>query len=69
MGEAIIPHSVTLRRPLAKASGRLEGWKHAPSLLPSFETVARKRARPPQDDGGVLVLYRHADRLFNHGRQ
>ena len=24
-------------------SARLEGWKHAPSLLPPFETVARKR--------------------------
>jgi hypothetical protein len=29
--------TVILRRP---RSGRLEGWKHAPSLLPSFETRA-----------------------------
>jgi hypothetical protein len=36
--------SVILRSPLASASERLEGWKQTPSLLPSFETVARKRA-------------------------
>jgi hypothetical protein len=29
---------------------RLEGWPQAPRLLPSFETGARKCARPPQDD-------------------
>src|ERR1043166_135447 len=38
-----------LRRPLALASGRLEGWKQT-RLWPPFETAA---ARPPQGDGGV----------------
>jgi hypothetical protein len=41
------------RHPEEPAEGRrLEGWKQALCLWPSFETVARKRARPPQDDGG-----------------
>src|SRR5262249_43049394 len=35
----------TRRHPEEPAEGRrLEGWKHAPRLFPSFETVARKRA-------------------------
>jgi hypothetical protein len=29
---------------------RLEGWTQVLSQLPSFETAARKHARPPQDD-------------------
>ena len=37
--------NVILRRPLAQASGRLEGWRHAPSLRPSFETVARDQLK------------------------
>src|SRR5262249_9611312 len=49
--------TVILRRPFALANGRLEGWKHAPSLWPSFETVTRKRACPPQDDGGVVIIH------------
>src|SRR5262249_49729833 len=32
---------------------RLEGWRHARSLWPSFETVACKRMRPPQDEDAV----------------
>jgi hypothetical protein len=44
--------AVILRRPLALASGRLEGWPQARSLLPSFETATGKSAWPPQDDGG-----------------
>src|SRR5690349_12997952 len=37
---------VILRRSRAFARGRLEGWKHAPCLWPSFETRARRsRAR------------------------
>jgi hypothetical protein len=33
------------RHPEERAEGaRLEGWKYAPCLLPSFETAARKRA-------------------------
>jgi hypothetical protein len=35
---------------LAKAG--LEGWKQAPTLLPSFE-ARRVRAFAPQDDGGM----------------
>jgi len=34
----------------SERSERLEGWKDAWCLWPSFETVARKGARPPQDD-------------------
>src|SRR6266545_7763518 len=30
---------------------RLEGWRQVRSLWPSFETVACKRMRPPQDEG------------------
>jgi hypothetical protein len=30
--------------------------KHARSLLPSFETAARKSERPPQDDGVVCCM-------------
>src|SRR5215831_3563063 len=37
-------HGVTLRRPLAQASGRLEGWPQARCVLPSFETRARLRS-------------------------
>jgi hypothetical protein len=32
------------------ASDRLEGWKQTPCLHPSFEELARKRARAPQDN-------------------
>src|ERR1700724_3013540 len=32
-------------------------------LVPSFETVARKRARPPQDDSGVCFPLFRAGRL------
>src|SRR5580704_11937061 len=35
--------NVILRRTLASASGRLEGWPQTPSLLPSFETPAYGR--------------------------
>jgi hypothetical protein len=38
---------------------RLEGWPQTPSLLPPFETVARKRAQPrdevPGGDGVFVV--------------
>src|ERR1043166_2101865 len=34
------------------AHGRLEGWKQAWCLFPSFETLGAAR-RAPQDDGGV----------------
>src|SRR5262249_36457599 len=38
--------AVILRRPVAWANGRLEGWKQAPCLWPSFETLVRlRRAR------------------------
>jgi len=40
--------NVMLRRSRAFARDRLEAWQQAPSLLPSFETVARLRERPPQ---------------------
>jgi hypothetical protein len=33
--------------------GRFEGWPQTPSVLPSFETAARKSERPPQDDGVI----------------
>src|SRR5262245_64242973 len=33
---------------------RLEGWRRVRSLWPSFETVACKRMRPPQDEVGLL---------------
>jgi hypothetical protein len=33
-----------------RAAPHLEGWKQTRRLLPSFETVARKRARLPQDN-------------------
>jgi hypothetical protein len=49
--DAAANRAVTLRS-LARSAKRLEGWKPAPSLLPPFETAARKRARPPQGDGG-----------------
>src|ERR1051326_5312697 len=38
--------NLILRRPLALASGRLEGWKRAPCVRPSFETL------PPPQRGG-----------------
>src|SRR5437016_2296009 len=34
-----------------RAARRLEGWSHAPSLRPSFETLAcASRRRAPQDE-------------------
>src|ERR1043166_774020 len=48
------------RTPEDRAEGaRLEGWPQARSVLPSFETVARKCARPPQDDVGVYFAFSH----------
>src|ERR1700730_10049854 len=41
---------VILRSARALARERLEGWPQARCLLPSFETAARKHARPPQDE-------------------
>src|SRR5205807_9179346 len=45
--------TVILRSSTRLRAERLEGWKQAPCLRPSFETAARKRERPPQDDGVV----------------
>jgi hypothetical protein len=47
--------AVIVRRPLAQASGRLEGWQQARCLLPSVETFARQSRANPQDDGCVCV--------------
>jgi hypothetical protein len=47
-----LPSNKYGRHPEEPAKGRrLEGWPQASSVLPSFETVARKGARHPQDDG------------------
>src|ERR1051325_9872864 len=37
----------------ARCAERLEGWKQARCLRPSFETLARLRLARPQDDAGV----------------
>jgi hypothetical protein len=34
---------------------RLEGWKQTRCVWPSFETAARLRERPPQDDGEFVA--------------
>jgi len=46
--------AVILRRSRAFARDRLEGWKRRLCLRPSFETLARKSALAPQDDGFLL---------------
>src|ERR1051326_4014936 len=46
--------------PEERAEGaRLEGWPQAGGVLPSSETAARKRVRPPQDDGGACFAFAH----------
>src|ERR1041384_2089207 len=50
--------NMSQRYPEERAEGaRLEGWPQARSVLPSFETAARKRVRPPQDDGGACFAF------------
>jgi hypothetical protein len=52
---------VILRSSAHLRAERLEGWPQAPTPLPSFETVARKRALPHQDDVCIWCMPANAD--------
>src|SRR4051794_17909276 len=47
---------------------RLEGWRRVRSLWPSFETVARKRMRPPQDEVRFSLGKKRASLWLDAGR-
>src|ERR1043166_5873296 len=53
---------VILRRPLALASGRLEGWKRGRSLCPPCETLGVARGAP---QGAVEFVSRRGARVFD----
>src|ERR1700751_2576766 len=46
-------------------SARLEGWPQTPSLLPSFETLARLGRARRQDDAECLHSFLRLDQAFD----